>query len=26
LIAGVRERAEKSFGVVLEYEVVVWNT
>jgi len=25
LIAGVRERVEKSFGVILEYEVVVWN-
>ena len=25
LIADVRERVEKSFGVVLEYEVVVWN-
>ncbi|MGB7283091.1 MAG: UDP-N-acetylmuramate dehydrogenase [Candidatus Acidiferrum sp.] len=25
LIEGVRERVEKSFGVLLEYEVVVWN-
>jgi len=25
LIADVRERVEKSFGVILEYEVVVWN-
>jgi UDP-N-acetylmuramate dehydrogenase len=25
LIAAVRERVEKSFGVILEYEVVVWN-
>jgi UDP-N-acetylmuramate dehydrogenase len=25
LIADVRERIEKSFGVILEYEVVVWN-
>jgi len=25
LIAGVRERVEKSFGVILEFEVVVWN-
>jgi len=25
LIAEVRERVEKSFGVILEYEVVVWN-
>jgi UDP-N-acetylmuramate dehydrogenase len=25
LIADVRERVEKSFGVLLEYEVVVWN-
>jgi UDP-N-acetylmuramate dehydrogenase len=25
LIAGVRERVEKSFGVILDYEVVVWN-
>ncbi|MGC1613328.1 MAG: UDP-N-acetylmuramate dehydrogenase [Candidatus Acidiferrum sp.] len=25
LIASVRERVEKSFGVILEYEVVVWN-
>jgi UDP-N-acetylmuramate dehydrogenase len=25
LIANVRERVEKSFGVILEYEVVVWN-
>ncbi|MGB6666962.1 MAG: UDP-N-acetylmuramate dehydrogenase [Candidatus Acidiferrum sp.] len=25
LIANVRERVQKSFGVILEYEVVVWN-
>lgn len=25
LIADVRERVQKSFGVILEYEVVVWN-
>jgi len=25
LIADVRERVEKSFGVILEHEVVVWN-
>lgn len=25
LIADVRERVEKSFGVILEFEVVVWN-
>src|SRR5580692_208031 len=25
LIANVRERVEKSFGVILEHEVVVWN-
>jgi UDP-N-acetylenolpyruvoylglucosamine reductase len=25
LIADVRERVEKSFSVILEYEVVVWN-
>ena len=25
LIASVRERVHKSFGVILEYEVVVWN-
>jgi UDP-N-acetylmuramate dehydrogenase len=25
LVAEVRERVEKSFGVILEYEVVVWN-
>jgi UDP-N-acetylmuramate dehydrogenase len=25
LIAAVRERVEKSFGVILEHEVVVWN-
>jgi UDP-N-acetylmuramate dehydrogenase len=25
LIADVRERVEKSFGVILQYEVVVWN-
>jgi UDP-N-acetylmuramate dehydrogenase len=25
LIAGVRERVEKSFSVILEHEVVVWN-
>jgi UDP-N-acetylenolpyruvoylglucosamine reductase len=25
LIADVRERVQNSFGVILEYEVVVWN-
>src|ERR1700732_4325078 len=25
LIADVRERVQESFGVILEYEVVVWN-
>jgi len=25
LIADVRERVQKSFGVILDHEVVVWN-
>jgi UDP-N-acetylenolpyruvoylglucosamine reductase len=25
LIADVRERVQKSFGILLEHEVVVWN-